>query len=378
MGRRTLSLLIYGANGYTGRLIARAACAAGLAPILAGRNAAAVATLAQELGCRQRVFSLASSGDVAHNLSGVDVVLHCAGPFTLTARPMLEACLQTRTHYLDITGEIDVIEQAAGGDGRARQAGVTIMPAVGFDVVPSDCLAQRLAVQRPQARQLELAFWGDWPWSPGTLKTTLLHAGAGGRIRRTGRITGVPLGHRELRIPFPGGVRTAVCIPWGDIASAYYSTGIPNIEVYAALPAVMRGLLPVGRRAARWAQSARVGALAAKAISWLVRGPSPRQRHRGRSEFWGRVTDASGGCTWTTLLTPDGYSLTAATAVQIATEVLSGRVAAGFHTPAMAFGADFIEQFPGVRFGRLEDQEEAPKTGGLLPPADHPGDQGGG
>ncbi|HEY5315591.1 MAG TPA: saccharopine dehydrogenase NADP-binding domain-containing protein, partial [Pirellulales bacterium] len=148
--------LIYGANGYTGRLIARLAKERGLRPTLAGRSAQPVERLASELGLEARVFDL-SADALPANLRGMRLVLNCAGPFVRTAPAMLAGCLAAGSHYLDITGEIEVIEQAAALDAAARQSGVTLMPAVGFDVVPSDCLAKALAQHLPGATRLALA-----------------------------------------------------------------------------------------------------------------------------------------------------------------------------------------------------------------------------
>ena len=137
-------LLIYGATGYTGELIAREAVRRGLHPVLAGRNEATVAALAQELGCDYRIASLDDPGALDRALQGATVTMHCAGPFAATSAPMVAACLRQRSHYLDITGEIDVLEAVHERDPAARQAGVVLCPATGFDVVPTDCIAARL------------------------------------------------------------------------------------------------------------------------------------------------------------------------------------------------------------------------------------------
>src|SRR5436305_15188118 len=100
--------MIYGANGYTGELAAREAVARGLRPVLAGRNARAVAELALELGLDSRAFALDDPAAAAHGVAGMAAVLHCAGPFVRTSRPMVDACLAAGAHYLDITGEIAV------------------------------------------------------------------------------------------------------------------------------------------------------------------------------------------------------------------------------------------------------------------------------
>jgi short subunit dehydrogenase-like uncharacterized protein len=228
--------MIYGANGYTGRLIARHAVERGLKPVLAGRNREAIATLAAELGCEAVDFELQQPAQIADHLRGISAVLHCAGPFSQTARPMMDACLLAQADYLDITGEIDVILAAVSRGDRAKQAGVALIPAVGFDVVPSDCLAAMLSDRLPAARVLQLAFSGAGGLSAGTAKTMVEALPGGGRVRIDGEIRHVPIAWKTLEIPFRHGKQWGMTIPWGDVASAYYSTGIANIEVYATAP----------------------------------------------------------------------------------------------------------------------------------------------
>lgn len=340
--------MIYGASGYTGRLIARAAAARGLRPVLAGRNEAKIEPLAAELGCDSRVFPL--TAETAGHLDGMAAVLHCAGPFRATAAPMMEACLAVGVHYLDITGEIDVIESAAQRHDRALAAGIALLPAVGMDVVPSDCLAARLAAEVPHAIKLELAFAGMLSISHGTAATIWENAGRGGRIRRDGKIVRVGVAWKVQEIPFPRGPQLAMTIPWGDVASAYYTTGIPHIEVYAAVPPGPFKVLRAVRRFAPLAGWAPVQAAGRWWIERRVRGPDTEELSRGRTEFWGRVTDAAGRTAEAALETPNGYALTVETSLAILQHVLSGHIPAGFSTPASALGGDFIETIPGVVF----------------------------
>src|SRR5829696_2843358 len=177
-------VLIYGSNGYTGRLIVERALERGLRPVLAGRNAAEVQRQADELGLEHRVFSLDDPRAVDAGLVGVGVVMHCAGPFARTSRPMADACLRTRVHYLDITGEIAVFEALAARDAEAKASGVMLLPGVGFDVVPSDCLAAHLARRLPTATRLTLAFRSAGRMSRGTALTAIDRISDGGLVRR--------------------------------------------------------------------------------------------------------------------------------------------------------------------------------------------------
>lgn len=341
--------MLYGANGYTGRLIAEEAARRGMRPVLAGRDEHKIKGLAQQLDLPFRVFALDESGQVAQQLSGMAAVLNCAGPFMRTANTFLEACLAAGVHYLDITGEIDVIERAAGLDPRARSSGVGLLPAVGFDVVPSDCLAAILADKLPNATHLLLAFTTDGAVSPGTAKTLLEVMPDGGRARIDGEIRRVPADWKKRDIAFPSGVKQAIAIPWGDVASAYYSTGIANIETYlAAAPALARQ----ARLLRQLAWLLRIGFVRKMAQTWITRsitGPSLEERAASGAELWGQVSDADGNIAEATLETPDGYTLTATSATAAMERVLRDGLPGGFLTPSKAFGKEFVLSLPEVR-----------------------------
>lgn len=342
--------LLYGANGYTGRRIAEEARRRGMRPVLAGRDAAKIEALAKELDCPFRVFGLESAETIAGQLAGVRAVLNCAGPFSQTARPMMDACIRAGVHYLDITGEIDVIEAAAARHEQAAAAGVSLIPAVGFDVVPSDCLAAKLAEELPGATHLELAFETFGRMSQGTMKTMLEALPLGGRARIEGKIVHVPTGWKRLHVPFRNGLRWAVTVPWGDVASAWHSTGIPNIEVYLAVPRwqirgmrLLRPFLPLLRPG--WVRRPFEGL-----IGRFVRGPSSQQEQAERGSFWGRARDDQDRAVSATLETPAGYLLTVLTALAALDKILAGAVPVGFATPSNAFGPDFILTIPGTDF----------------------------
>ncbi|HTU26760.1 MAG TPA: saccharopine dehydrogenase NADP-binding domain-containing protein [Pirellulales bacterium] len=343
--------LLYGANGYTGSLIARQAARAGQRPILAGRNAAAIAALASELGCPSRCFSPDDvPTDLAAALEGAGTVLNCAGPFARTAQPLIAACVAARVNYLDITGEIDVIELAARHHDHARHAGIALMPAVGFDVVPTDCLAALLAERLPEASRLELAFAMEGRASRGTAKTVLAAMPTGGRARIDGRIERVATAWKSQRIAFADRPRWGVTIPWGDVSSAYHTTKIPNIEVYTAMPRAAIAALRLFRGPLKMLGSPAIARLATRLIDRGPPGPDAAALERDRCHLWGRVTDRVGRQVSATLETPGGYALTVLTALAAVERVQGGAVAAGFHTPAGAFGGRFIREFPDTSF----------------------------
>lgn len=342
--------VIYGANGYTGALTAREAAARGLRPILAGRNAAAVAALAGELGLDYRVVALDDPAGLDNLLDGVTAVLHCAGPFVFTSQPMADACLRQGVHYLDITGEIGVYEALAARDGEAKAAGVMLLPGVGFDIVPSDCLAAHLKRRLPTATHLTLGLKALGGVSQGTALTGLeaIARGEGGMVRRGGKLTPVPTAWKTRTIDFGRGPRPAVTIPWGDVAAAWYSTGIPNIEVYMAFPESMITAMRLSRYLGWAFKLPGVKALAANRIRSGAPGPDEQARRQGRSLLWGRAEDDTGAAVETRLQTPEGYTLTVLASLLIVEKVLAGAVKPGFQTPSLAFGPDLVMEIGGV------------------------------
>lgn len=359
------SLLIYGSYGYTGRLIAREAVSRGGAPTVAGRDSRAVARQADALGVDGRAFGLDAETDLAAHLESFDAVLNCAGPFCETVDPLVEACLEAETDYLDITGEVAVFERLRQRDERARSAEITMLPGVGFEVVPSDCLAAFLRAQLPSATELTLGVRATSSPSGGTARTLVDLLGSGGVVRRNGRLIEVPAAFRTRRIDFGDGPEHAVTVPWGDVVTAACSTGIESIEVYAAAP--------------RWARHA---LSAVDSLGWLLeRGPIERALKRvvdagvdgpddgGRASdtaiVWGEVTDDAGRRARASVTTPNPYALTADAAVTAAQRVLDSavsvqrRVPNGFQTPASAFGSEFVLELEGVERTPLEEPDEA-------------------
>jgi short subunit dehydrogenase-like uncharacterized protein len=342
--------VIYGANGYTGELIARQAAAMGLRPILSGRNAAAVSALAQELGLEARPAALDDASALDRLLAGSAAVLHCAGPFVHTAQPMADACLRNGAHYLDITGEIVVFEALAARYAEAKGRGVMLLPGAGFDVVPSDCLAAHLNRRLPGATRLVLGIRALGSISRGTATTMLesIERGAGGMVRRDGVLTSVPVGAATREIDFGRGPRLAVQMPWGDVATAYHSTGIPNIEVYFALPPQQIQALRASRYLQWLLKAPGVMGLLKRQVRGGAAGPDADQRARGRSFLWGMAEDGAGRRAESRLTTPEGYALTVEAALHIMRKVLAGQAPPGYQTPSSAYGADLALEISGV------------------------------
>ncbi|MGI9280390.1 MAG: saccharopine dehydrogenase family protein [Endozoicomonas sp.] len=346
--------MIYGANGFTGELIARQAKALGMNPILAGRSAKKIESIADALELSFRCFSLDDSEATESALADISVVLHCAGPFSATSKPMVDACLKTATHYLDITGEIPVLQSIHDRDKEAKAAGCMLLPGVGFDIVPTDCLAAILARQMPDAKSLELAFCGEGGTSPGTVKTMIEMLADGGRVRKNGEIKEVPAAYRRKVIHFSDRELWSMTVPWGDVCTAWYSTGIDNVAVYTAVPrtaALMSRIL-----------SPLMKVLNYKPLQqWLkskaekIEGPDKDVRDSGCMHIWGKVHHQDGRSVEAWLDVAEGYQFTVHASLKVVSNVLSGHFKPGAQTPSMAFGADFVCDLPGSKLESVQE-----------------------
>ncbi|EWM12789.1 MULTISPECIES: trans-acting enoyl reductase family protein [unclassified Kutzneria] len=337
-------LMVYGANGYTGRLIAQLAGQRGERPVLAGRSAEKLEPLAREFGLEHRVVPLDDQDRLCEALGDIDAVVHCAGPFSVTSEPMVDACLATGTHYVDITGEIDVFERIFTRDGEAKRAGVVLLPGAGFDVVPTDGVAAILARELPDAVELELAFLAGGGMSPGTMKTTVEGITTGGRARVDGALVTVPVGHRSRVAEFASRPRRVGSVPWGDLSTAFRSTGIPTITTYTVVPEF------AGKAQTLLAPMFRSTATRefAKRLAGFIPGPSERTRAGSRCEVWGQVRNAAGRQLSMTLTGPNPYLLTADSALRAGLKLIAGDAQPGSHTPSSAFGPDFVAELDGV------------------------------
>lgn len=339
--------MVYGAYGYTGRLVTALAAERGEMPVLAGRDGAKLRHLAELFQLDHRALPLDDPEELRKGLADVDVVAHCAGPFSATSRPMVDACLETGTHYLDITGEIDVFEAVLARGAEAEAAGVTLLPGAGFDVVPSDCLAALLQRELPDATRLSLALRFEGPPSPGTAKTAMESLGSAGRARVGGVIGDVPPELRHRPVDFPDGRRDCMAIAWGDVSTAYHSTGIGDVVVYAALSRPLAAMAATAPLLGPVARSRAVQRFL-KAVTGRLPGPSAAVRAANPMMLWGEAVDRDGRTVTGTVSTLNGYDLTADAVVRIATRLAQGTVPTGALTPSRALGADFVRELDGT------------------------------
>ena len=337
--------MIYGATGYTGELIAHHAKRTGYRPVLAGRNKSKVETLASRIDMPWRVFALDDIDTIASQLDDIDLVIHCAGPFEDTAEPMMQACLKAHTHYLDITGEIEVFELAYNLRAQAADAGIIMCPGVGFDVIPTDCIAARLNAQMPNATHLSLGFDSSSRMSRGTALTSVRRLHKGGAVREDGTIKNVPLAYRTRRINFGDGEKLAMSIPWGDVATAFYSTGIANIDVY--VPASPRLVQRMKRL--NWIRRAFALKALRKQLEKKIRqspaGPDRKERHEHYTWVWGEARNTAGEVITIRQKVLNGYELTSRGAVELAIYILRNQIKPGYYTPSRLYGAKLIDRF---------------------------------
>ncbi|MCY1391705.1 Saccharopine dehydrogenase NADP binding domain protein [compost metagenome] len=338
-------ILIYGAYGYTGELMVREAARRRLDIVIAGRSAAKLRPLADELNLEYRAFDVQQA---ASSIQGIGVVLNCAGPFSSTAQALVNACLAAGVHYVDITGEVPVFQACHQLDERAREAGIILCPGAGFDIVPTDCLAASLKDRLPEATRIDLAFsFGTRP-SVGTIKTLVEGIEMGGLVRRGHQLKTVANAYRIRRIPFRDRSRWGVTIPWADVYTAGISTNTPDGMVYTALPLSLGILMRL--------TSPFRGALTLPRVQrWLMRlaekifpgGPDETQRALHRTQFWGEAVAADGRKVAMTFSAPSVYTLTVETALAISSHCI-GSQARGYYTPSMLMGKGFLASLPGV------------------------------
>ncbi|MDQ7817728.1 MAG: saccharopine dehydrogenase NADP-binding domain-containing protein [Melioribacteraceae bacterium] len=340
------SLMVYGANGYSAQLIIEELLSRGIKPILAGRNGTAIKKIAQKYSCVYKIFDLTDDKKSIESLTGIHTVVNCAGPFKYTAKEMIDYCLHAKTNYLDITGEMPALAYAFGCDKKAKENGIVILPSVGFDIIPTDCLAKRLSEQMPDAKYLKLGFSNKKGGiSRGTSLTTLEFISGKGKIRKNGQLVDSPIGKYSIKVKTNGVSFYGISIPWGDVFTSYFSTGIPNVEVYMGLSKplfIIRKLLTLLLKIYKLSF---IKKISANYISREFTGPDKVQRDSTLTYVWGKVENEKGEMVEELYRVMEGYNLTAKGAAEAAIRVLKNEVKPGTYTPSLAFGSNFLELF---------------------------------
>lgn len=298
--------------------------ALGLELVIAGRTADKLQTLAAQLNVPYRVFR--PTGQAAQALLGIDVLLNFAGPFAQTAQPLMLACIQAGVDYLDITAEINVYRLAERLGAEAARAQVMLLPGVGWDVVPTDCLAVHMAqrVKNPQSLKIALQVAGSM--SRGSAMSVSEIMGAGLLARVDGQLLATPDAQAQH---FDFGEGLALCAPlsFGDLVTGWHSTGVPNISMFVS---VTGDAFPEGD------------------LSLLPDGPSGEERDAHRARAVAEVTAADGTVARSVIETVNGYTYTPLAAVEAARRVLGGERRPGFETPAKLLGVEFAQSIAGT------------------------------
>lgn len=342
-------VLIYGAYGFTGAGIARLASEYGITPVLAGRNESKLKPLADSLGYDYVVLSLENNHDnLVKVLRHFEIVLHIAGPYTFTAQPMLDAVVEAGTHYVDLTGENHVIQAQLDRDDEFKRANIMVMPAVGYDVVPTDCLNVYVAAKINRPTQLTVVLDGNYTAvegaqaSRGTMKSALEMLGRPLLERKNGKMVAMNT-PRLIHRTEAGRQQTLLQIPWADMMTSYVSTGIPNIEVFQ----VQEGEVPPWLlRVARSDSGRRV-------LGWLIdnfapEGPPPGAQEKRQTRIVSTVSNDVGATASAELITPEAYLLTFHSTLIVARRVIDGEWEPGFQTVGMVYGPDLVLEVPGV------------------------------
>lgn len=338
----TKEFLLYGSTGFVGDVMVQYAVQKGLKPILAGRNPEKLEQQSKKYDLPYFAFQLDHPKLMDAALRETDLVLNCAGPFLHTARAMVAGCLRMKRHYLDISGEIPVYEWISGQENEAINLNVMLLPGVGFDVGPTDCLAFHLKNRLPDADRLSLAFHSDGPAGlpPGTQRTMIELLPFGNCIRNNGHLQVAPRGLITRMVDFGFGPIEVTRLTWGDLFTAYKSTGIPNIENYMVFSKALRQQVSV----LNFIQPITRYPLVRKMMMLNVKPGSPdNQRDLTSTHVWGEAANRHGNRVVSRLHGPEAsVDWTVQTAIAAVEKVLDGQFTPGFQTPALAFGPDFV------------------------------------
>ncbi|EMO41884.1 saccharopine dehydrogenase family protein [Leptospira noguchii] len=350
MAAKKKNWLLYGANGYTGKLIARKAVERGQTPILAGRSESKIRSVAEELGLPFKIFSLENPKEIQNQISGSSLVLNCAGPFIETAVPMAKACIESRVHYLDITGEIPVFETLYSLSPKALAKNIMLLPGVGFDIVPTDCIAVMLKEKLSKAHFLELGFTGFTDLSRGTLKSALVQLPYGSKIRRNGKIETIPQLSLKKVVEINGHYAEFFAVPWGDVFTSFISTEIPNITVYSSFPELQTKILKLLRPGIFFLKNTTILKGIQKIVEVIASGPDEQKRKKGEVLLWGEVwSEANSKRVSIRMRCTEAYEFTVESALAAVSKVEKKKFHAGFTTPAKVFGSKFVLEIPGTK-----------------------------
>ncbi|MCX7876790.1 MAG: saccharopine dehydrogenase NADP-binding domain-containing protein [Melioribacteraceae bacterium] len=340
------SLLIYGANGYSAKLILNELLKFNIKPILAGRNKKEIIEIAENYKLDYKIFDLENFELIVENLKGIHTLINCAGPFIFTAKELIEACLITKTNYLDITGEIPVLSLAYKYSEKAKENNITILPAVGFDIIPTDCLAKKLKEKYPNAYELKLSLITiNSKISRGTLLTSIEFLSGKSKILKDGKIIESTIGEYKNEVIIEGKKYYTISIPWGDVFTANISTEIKNVSVYLSVPYFVYKNIKLILCFNTLLKIKFIKSIVKLFVKKFKYGPNDAERKKSFVIIHGKVIDEQKNEFEDFIKVKDGYEITALGASLSAKKVLSNEVPKGFLTPSLAFGSEFVNNF---------------------------------
>jgi short subunit dehydrogenase-like uncharacterized protein len=330
-------ILIYGATGYTGKLFANYLLANNYKPILAARSDKVI-SIGKELNCETRIFSV---DNVQENLKDIAILVNLAGPFIKTQNGLIEACIQSKTHYLDIAGEFPEMENAFQYDKQAKNKNIVVIPAAGFGVVPTDIAAKMAADRITDPTHLTIAYATEGGASRGTLYTVLKDIDKAGVIIRNGKKEVAKPAMKELEFQVGKKRVKAFYNPWrADLFTAQKSTGIQNIETYTVFPGfvvkMMKGKL-------LWLKNL----MLKRVIKWMPEGPNSRQLKNGRTCILAIAKNEKGNESRIEITGPEAYVFTITCLLNLIEKIKTNTELSGVVSPSI-FGNEIIEKIEGV------------------------------
>ncbi|MBN7804589.1 saccharopine dehydrogenase NADP-binding domain-containing protein [Agrobacterium rosae] len=313
-------LMIYGATGYTGRMVTDHATKFGTSVVLGGRSEGPLAQLALKLGVEYRVFALVESDLIDRSLTDVAVLVNAAGPFLRTAKPLMDASIRNGVHYIDTAAELDSYRLAETLDADAKAAGVMLLPGGGGSVAMLGSLAGHAVARIQNPRKIRIGMHVAGGMSRGSVISATENMTAETLARMDGEL--VSVANSVQKLDFGRGAVDSFQVTLPDLITIWRATGVPDIETFVH---VTGGGFPKGK------------------LSALPDGPTEQERLENRYKAVVEVTDADGTVTRSILDTVNGYSFTAIAVAEAGRRVLAGEVRAGFQTPAGLFGNGFAE-----------------------------------
>lgn len=268
-----------------------------------------------------------------------------------------QACIRAGAHYLDVSGEVESIDAVRALHDEAVSAGVLLMPAVGFDVVASDCLAAYVALRVASPRALTIGISGLRFLSRGSARTAADDIFGGVAVRRGGALERIPSGSLRRSLDYGTGPRPSTAVSWGDVVTAYYTTGIPDITVFFEENPINRMALLGARLWQPFAGQPLFRAWVEAHVMMLPEGPTEEERAACTVDVLAEVESSRGERRSARLRAPEAYTFTSRSAVAVAQRVLAGDIEPGFQTPGRLYGPDFVLGIEGVE--RVDEVKRA-------------------